>query len=547
MARKTKGRRRDGVISVRHSRPRVKSDEAPLQVFVSSAIKGLEIERQAVKDAINRLEPFTSAWIFEETPASDEDVDKYYLDRVRSSALLVLLIDIHDRDAVRKEYQVARDAKVPVLAFVRRVNRPDEFQAWVDRIRSKRADYDTVADLPDLVYISVTEWILRHLRSAIQRGQEENLIQSVVPMTPPSRLREIMSGLIVGLESHADLIPIFRLCSGVPLDSDQMDDELFDSIYFNDFTEMTEVMAAWGRVVNSANQSPGDSRALFRALNEEAARQATQYGLRKSGRRSTPEPKVIPGIRYTIMLIRKDWAEIIRLLRVRDVVEGPIMEVRKGTELYFRYPEVFQHLGKFIEVAEKDQPDDPWALVFEQVNVLIARLQADELMDAEQAKEGEVSNEPLAKQIEASSATAERLLQDATDRLQSARLLNETHRDLKIRALAIVSSIEAAAEAKGRFYSPYRNRFRKPVVLDSCMRVRSALDDKSENWDSAVANMAHALASLLGDESVERRIVSIPRTGDRARLVITDMLLTLGTWLDKTSDEIKFNDIVEGE
>jgi hypothetical protein len=112
--------------------------EPPLLVFVSSVIRGMEKERQAVDQAVRSIS-ITRPWRFEATPASTEDVVESYLSKVQECDIFILLIGDVDSDAVRREYQTALDANKPVLAFIRDVERPPELDELVRSIRTKYA------------------------------------------------------------------------------------------------------------------------------------------------------------------------------------------------------------------------------------------------------------------------------------------------------------------------------------------------------------------------------------------------------------------------
>jgi len=97
----------------------VDPSESPLVVFVSSAISGMQRERQVVREA-SCFPDLTRPWLFEYTSASALPLEASYLSKVEQCDLFVLLLDGRASEAVRLEYSTALQCKKPVLVFVRR-------------------------------------------------------------------------------------------------------------------------------------------------------------------------------------------------------------------------------------------------------------------------------------------------------------------------------------------------------------------------------------------------------------------------------------------
>ena len=75
----------------RRNRPALRPAERELKAFLSSVMRGtLNDARQAVVDALDGV-PFLSAWAFEYTPASPEQVDDGYLRHVRDADFVIWL------------------------------------------------------------------------------------------------------------------------------------------------------------------------------------------------------------------------------------------------------------------------------------------------------------------------------------------------------------------------------------------------------------------------------------------------------------------------
>ena len=62
-----------------------------LSVFVSSVMADTREERDAAERALRTL-AITKPWVFEFTPASEEPVDRAYLDQVEACDLLILIL-----------------------------------------------------------------------------------------------------------------------------------------------------------------------------------------------------------------------------------------------------------------------------------------------------------------------------------------------------------------------------------------------------------------------------------------------------------------------
>jgi HEAT repeat protein len=105
--------------------------DAPLAVFVSSAIGEFLAERSALKAAIERL-PFLTAWVFEKEDAYSEPLVPGYLARVKTSDIVVLLLGEHQSQPVERELVAALEADRPILAFVKR-----SAQADADRLLAR--------------------------------------------------------------------------------------------------------------------------------------------------------------------------------------------------------------------------------------------------------------------------------------------------------------------------------------------------------------------------------------------------------------------------
>ena len=103
----------------------MKKREAPRLVFVSSVMdRAMAPWRTATREVLDSPRfSFLDPWIFEDAPASTQDLSTAYLDAVRRSALLILLIGSRMTPAVLAELDAAREHHVPILAYVLKVKR----------------------------------------------------------------------------------------------------------------------------------------------------------------------------------------------------------------------------------------------------------------------------------------------------------------------------------------------------------------------------------------------------------------------------------------
>ena len=76
-----------------------------IRVFVSSAMRELEYEREAAEDALKKLR--FDPWLFEFLPAMNASPSTPYLDAVRDCDVFVLILGQSLRPAVRREYEEA--------------------------------------------------------------------------------------------------------------------------------------------------------------------------------------------------------------------------------------------------------------------------------------------------------------------------------------------------------------------------------------------------------------------------------------------------------
>jgi len=358
--------------------PRVREMEPPLVVFVSSAIEGMEQERNAVRQAVESL-PLARPWLFEESPASSTMVDEAYLSKVRECDIFVLVVGTLDRAAVRREYETAVAAQRRILAFVQRGERTGEFDEFVSRIPTMYAWYASAEDLRGAVRASVADEITRTYRAAIGRGDTGHLIRALSPEQPARTIRDVFGYVIFGLEAKSDIRPIVELFGGtvanvsVPAQSSK-----YEELVFDDLGELQRVSESLQAALSCANQSPdGRAKAFELAWQNEVLQSTSQYLVKRMTAESTDAAVTAPGLTYLVLGVHRDYAPLIRLLRPREVVEGQLAMSRDAEEWVFQNPESVQQMIESLGQAAKAS-DKKEAMALLLTGAMRARLSSHE-------------------------------------------------------------------------------------------------------------------------------------------------------------------------
>jgi len=366
------------------AQPSTASTEPPLLVFVSSVICGMEKERQVVDQAVQSI-PLTRPWRFEATPASTEGVVESYLSKVRECDIFILLIGDVDSVAVRREYETALDANKPVLAFIRDVERTLELDEFVHSIHTKYAVYSGLDDLHLSVRAAVVDEVVRRYRSAIRQADTETLVEFLAPPARP--ISDILEYVIFGLGDEPSWAvslwgAVLKVFGGVPSCAELCETDLpFEDLYFDDFNEMNEVFTSLNRAVMRAGRMSGDRQTAFeQAWKDEIASRASHFVVRHLSSRAEPPASTALGLEYIILGVHHDYSSLIRLLRTREVVEGPTSKKRDAQEFVFKDATVIQQMGTVFQRAQRDSRGDPeeWLrlLIEGAMRVRISTLQA---------------------------------------------------------------------------------------------------------------------------------------------------------------------------
>jgi len=133
-----------------------------LLIFVSSIIGELREEREALEQALRQASLFMP-WVFEHTTATSDPLPEAYLRRVRECDIFVLLVAGNISQPVIAEYETARDAGKPILAFIRRGDHSEEAAAFIQRVEQAGAFKYALFDDPDDLAELVVEAVLQEL------------------------------------------------------------------------------------------------------------------------------------------------------------------------------------------------------------------------------------------------------------------------------------------------------------------------------------------------------------------------------------------------
>ena len=170
--------------------------ETPLVAFVSGRIHDdTKWARRTVDEVLERPS-FIVPWVFEHTPASSQDLEDGYLEKVRAADLVIWLIEAGTTDPVHNEITNAIESRVPILMFRITQGRSDSrTESLIRRVGGK---YDRVADAEDLKHrlpLALADEIVRKWRNT-GRSDRTALLSA---LRAHSRARCIERWLAVGV------------------------------------------------------------------------------------------------------------------------------------------------------------------------------------------------------------------------------------------------------------------------------------------------------------------------------------------------------------
>jgi len=157
------------LASAKRKISRVLRSEERLLVFVSSVMnkefENLEAERNIARVAIEDV-GFARPWLFEETPASSEQLPDLFLKKVERSDLYILILGDHLTENVELEYQSALRSGVRRLVFLKGgVERTGKTEEFIKKIDVKYKEFWNLNDLRDQIATSLIDEILRSFRN----------------------------------------------------------------------------------------------------------------------------------------------------------------------------------------------------------------------------------------------------------------------------------------------------------------------------------------------------------------------------------------------
>lgn len=337
------------------SRP-IDPGEPKLCVFVSSPIETMKEERERVRDAIcsiGTLHP----WLFEYTPASSQEVHASYESKAQECDLFILVAGSEYSEASAREYDLAVAAGRPVLAFVVSGKKSAKQEAFVKSVYQKHEPYDTPDDLYTKVIISVNDEQIRRWRSTIPAGEVPNRIRTL-PMSIPN-IDQTLGYVIIGIDDP--MVEYLYSMFGIASTSAKLAVMLsgFDEVCFDDPNEMVEAFNCINRAQAKAASATTDQADAFEyALKEEAISAASHYIVG----RQIKLPKArnqTSGFRYFIWGLAADVAQIVRLMRPQEIVEGHVSIERTGRELIFSDAQQFVRIHAELDRAVKLSQGNP--------------------------------------------------------------------------------------------------------------------------------------------------------------------------------------------
>jgi hypothetical protein len=144
----------------------LRAGEPQLLAFISSVMdKELAPARECVEQTLGRA-PFLLAWTFEHTPASAQDVQEAYLEKVRRSAFVFWLVGSRTTDPVANEIDEALACRRRLIVLVLPAeHRDDATVRLLERVRTyvKYRELASVEDLAAEVDRAVSDEISRAL------------------------------------------------------------------------------------------------------------------------------------------------------------------------------------------------------------------------------------------------------------------------------------------------------------------------------------------------------------------------------------------------
>jgi hypothetical protein len=153
--------------------------EEKLVAFISSRINDeMQQARQVVREAIGEL-PLTRAWLFEESPASADELEESYLRWVDKCDLFILLLGEDITDPLQIEWKTATQARKPRLVFLKQDAQNEEAWAFAKGLDVKWKQYENLDELKREVQAAVGDELIRGYRAYGVSKQEKKKLEEM--------------------------------------------------------------------------------------------------------------------------------------------------------------------------------------------------------------------------------------------------------------------------------------------------------------------------------------------------------------------------------
>lgn len=142
---------------------RTKFSEQPILVFVSSTMNDLSEERRAIHNAIGQI-AITKPWLFEFTPASSDNIEDSYLNKVRECDIFILIIGETISQPVIREFELAKEIGKPCLIFLKECTQNEETRSFIEGIKFKWEKFSSPQELRNSVRHAIIDELIKGYR-----------------------------------------------------------------------------------------------------------------------------------------------------------------------------------------------------------------------------------------------------------------------------------------------------------------------------------------------------------------------------------------------
>jgi hypothetical protein len=129
-------------------------------------LEDLTAERRAAKAAIESFQGIATAWAFEATPASSKPLRDAYIDEVKTSDALVLIVGRVLTTPTIDEYNTAIERRIPILVFVKELEgRLPEALGFMEALDLKYAKFSEPLSLQKEISRAIANEIVNRAKS----------------------------------------------------------------------------------------------------------------------------------------------------------------------------------------------------------------------------------------------------------------------------------------------------------------------------------------------------------------------------------------------